>query len=89
MFVAADWLILKGGEPVGPHLALLDQFFIGYQFCRKPNRFRLWVCNGLIAGYIVAALQLARGEKRDEARGIVLPESVDRPTCTGERRSRR
>jgi hypothetical protein len=28
--VATLWLVLKGGQPVGPHLALLGQFFIGY-----------------------------------------------------------
>jgi hypothetical protein len=27
---ATLWLVLKGGHPVGPHLALLGQFFIGY-----------------------------------------------------------
>jgi hypothetical protein len=30
LFVATNWLVLKGGEPVGPHLSLLNQFFIGY-----------------------------------------------------------
>ena len=32
LFVATNWLVLKGGAPVvGPHLALLGQFFIGYR----------------------------------------------------------
>jgi hypothetical protein len=31
IFVATIWLIIKGGEVVGPHLALLGQFFIGYR----------------------------------------------------------
>jgi hypothetical protein len=31
VFIATNWLILKGGEVVGPHLALLGQFFIGYR----------------------------------------------------------
>jgi hypothetical protein len=30
IFVATNWLVLKGGEVIGPHLALLGQFFIGY-----------------------------------------------------------
>lgn len=30
IFVATNWLVLKGGEVVGPHLELLNQFFIGY-----------------------------------------------------------
>lgn len=31
IFAATNWLILKGGPVVGPHLALLGQFFIGYR----------------------------------------------------------
>ena len=38
IFVATNWLILKGAKPnefgqvvVGPHLALLGQYFIGYR----------------------------------------------------------
>ena len=31
IFIATNWLVLKGGEVVGPHLALLGQFFIGYR----------------------------------------------------------
>ena len=31
IFVATNWLVLKGGAIVGPHLALLGQFLIGYQ----------------------------------------------------------
>ena len=30
IFAATNFLILKGGEVVGPHLGLLDQFLIGY-----------------------------------------------------------
>ena len=37
VFLATNWLLLKGGAtssseilPVGPHLQLLNQFFIGY-----------------------------------------------------------
>jgi hypothetical protein len=31
LFVATNWLVFKGGDPVGPHLALLAQFFAGYR----------------------------------------------------------
>jgi hypothetical protein len=31
LFLATNWLVIKGGEPVGPHLALLSQYFIGYR----------------------------------------------------------
>lgn len=30
IFVATNWLIIKGGEDVGRHLSLLSHFFIGY-----------------------------------------------------------
>lgn len=30
VFIATNWLVLKSGEVVGPHLSLLGQFFIGY-----------------------------------------------------------
>jgi ABC-type dipeptide/oligopeptide/nickel transport system permease subunit len=31
IFIATNWLVLKGGEHVGPHLQLLSQYFIGYR----------------------------------------------------------
>lgn len=31
IFVATNWLVIKGGEPLGPHLSLLGQYFIGYR----------------------------------------------------------
>jgi hypothetical protein len=30
IFIATNWLVLKGGEVVGPHMGLIDQFLIGY-----------------------------------------------------------
>lgn len=31
IFVATNWLVIKGGDRVGPHLILLSQYFIGYR----------------------------------------------------------
>ena len=31
IFVATNWLVIKGGESVGQHLSLLGQYFIGYR----------------------------------------------------------
>lgn len=31
IFIATNWLVIKGGNPVGPHLSLLGQYFIGYK----------------------------------------------------------
>lgn len=30
LFVATAWLLLQGGDPVGPHLSLLGNYFPGY-----------------------------------------------------------
>jgi len=31
IFIATNWLVIKGGDPVGPNLRLLSQYFIGYR----------------------------------------------------------
>ena len=31
IFIATNWLVIKGGPVVGPHLELLNQFFLGYR----------------------------------------------------------
>ncbi len=31
LFIATNWLVVKGGKPLGPHLSLLGQYFIGYR----------------------------------------------------------
>lgn len=31
IFIATNWLVIKGGRTVGPHLSLLSQYFIGYR----------------------------------------------------------
>jgi hypothetical protein len=56
LFVATNWLVLKGGEPVGPHLSLLSQFFLGYSvtfagsFVGMAYGFAL----GYFAGWLIA-----------------------------------
>ena len=58
IFVATNWLILKGGEVVGPNLALLGQFFIGYRvtFVGSLIGFAYGFAGGFVAGYLVAGL---------------------------------
>jgi hypothetical protein len=58
LFVATNWLILKGGEHVGPHLALLGQFFIGYTvtFLGSVIGFGYGFGSGFVAGFMIAAL---------------------------------
>ena len=58
IFVATNWLVLKGGEVVGPHLALLNQFFIGYSvtftgsFIGAAYAFVLGYLSGLFIGWV-------------------------------------
>lgn len=58
VFVATNWLVLKGGEVVGPHLALLGQFFIGYRvsFVGSLIGFAYGFGVGYVAGYCAARL---------------------------------
>jgi hypothetical protein len=74
IFLATNWLILKGGEPVGPHLSLLGQFFVGYQVTFVGSLIGLCYgfATGFIAGYLATTLYnwfgVRRGSKREELR---------------------
>jgi hypothetical protein len=56
IFVATNWLLLKGGEVIGPHLALLGQFFLGYRvsFVGSLIGFAYGFVSGFSIGYVVA-----------------------------------
>lgn len=56
LFIATNWLVLKGGEPVGPHLSLLSQFFIGYSvtFAGSFIGLAYGFAFGFVVGWIVA-----------------------------------
>ena len=58
IFIATNWLLLKGGEPIGPHLALLGQFFLGYtvSFLGSLVGLLYGLVTGFIVGYAVAFL---------------------------------
>jgi len=58
LFVATNWLVLKGGKVIGPHLALLGQFFIGYRvtFLGSVIGFAYAFVCGFVIGYSVARL---------------------------------
>lgn len=58
IFVATNWLVLKGGAVVGPHMGLLDQFLLGYSVSFKGSLVGaayLFVI-GYISGLFVAAV---------------------------------
>jgi hypothetical protein len=58
IFVATNFLILKGGEVVGPHLALLSQFFPFYSvtFLGSIVGFGWGLLSGYVAGFILASI---------------------------------
>jgi hypothetical protein len=51
IFVATNWLVLKGGDVVGPHLSLLANFFIGYRVSFTGSV--IGFAYGLVAGYAI------------------------------------
>lgn len=66
IFIATNWLVLKGGPTVGPHLALLGQFFIGYRvtFVGSLIGFAYAFACGFIVGYSIAWIYNAVAERR-------------------------
>jgi hypothetical protein len=58
VFIATNWLLLKGGAVVGPHLALLGQFFIGYKvsFAGSLVGLAYGFVTGFVIGYSVSTL---------------------------------
>lgn len=54
VFAATIFLIIKGGEVVGPNLALLGQFFIGYKVT-VAGAF-IGLVYGFIAGFVLGWL---------------------------------
>jgi len=66
VFLATNWLVLKGGEVVGPHMRLLDQFYWGYSvtfigsFIGAAYAFVTGYVSGLLIGWIYNAVVLLR-----------------------------
>lgn len=58
IFVATNWLVLKGGPVVGPNLALLAQFCPGYRvtFLGSLIGFGYGFVYGAAAGFAVSRL---------------------------------
>ena len=71
LFVATNWLILKGGEHVGPHPALLGQFFIGYTvtFLGSVIGFGYGFVSGFAVGSMIAALHNRFADLRQRRQG--------------------
>lgn len=58
LFVATNWLVIKGGENVGSHLSLLNEYYIGYSvtFVGSIIGFFYAFATGFVAAYIVARI---------------------------------
>jgi hypothetical protein len=70
IFIATNWLVLKGGDVVGPHLGLLGQFFIGYEvsFVGSLIGFMYALVTGFALGYFVARIYNGIVDLRDRQR---------------------
>jgi len=70
IFIATNWLVIKGGKQVGPHLSLLSQYFIGYRvtFCGSfigfAYGFALGTMCGSMTGWIYNKIAKISNEKR-------------------------
>jgi hypothetical protein len=69
IFVATNWLVIKGGDVVGPHLGLLSQFFIGYSVTFVGSLigavygFATGYLSGLLIGWVYNAVVFLRTPK--------------------------
>ena len=58
LLIATNWLVIKGGEPVGPYLSLLSQYFIGYSVSFLGSlvgfayAFAIGAVSGVLIGWI-------------------------------------
>ena len=66
IFISTNWLVIKGGNAVGPHLALLSQYFIGYRvtllgsFIGSAYGFAIGTIFGMLVGVIYNRIVLLR-----------------------------
>ena len=70
IFIATNWLVLKGGPRVGPHLSLLNQFFIGYRvsFLGSLVGFAYGSVVGFAVGYVIAVVYNLAARARERRR---------------------
>lgn len=54
ILVATNWLVIKGGETIGPHLGLLSQFYIGYSVSFVGSL--IGMIYGFVTGYLAGVI---------------------------------
>ena len=61
IFLATNLLVIKGGDKIGPNLALLSQYFIGYDVSFGGSLIGLvyGFVSGLILGFLIAFVRNA------------------------------
>jgi hypothetical protein len=81
IFAATSWLLLKGGDRVGPHLSLLGQFFIGYEvtFIGSLIGFIYGFGTGFIGGYVIATIYNWFARCREHSRSRMRHETAKTP----------
>lgn len=59
LFLATMWLVIKGGDVVGPNLRLLSQYFVGYTVTTKGAfvAFGYSLLTGFLFGWLFAYLR--------------------------------
>jgi hypothetical protein len=67
VFLATNWLLIKGGDVVGPNLSLLGQFFIGYRvtFIGSLIGFAYAFVTGFLIGFFIAVIYNWVADLRD------------------------
>lgn len=71
LFVSTNWLVLKGGDVVGPHLGLLSQFFIGYSVTFTGSligaayAFAIGFLGGLFVGWVYNTVVFLRSPSQN------------------------
>jgi hypothetical protein len=75
MLVATAWLVIRGGDPVGPHLGLLNNFFPGYSvtWLGAPIGFFYGALVGTAAGWLLARVYNQIADRRAGSATIERP----------------
>lgn len=72
---ATIWLLLKGGDPVGPHLSLLGEFFIGYRVTWAGSLVGFGY--GFLTGFLVTAATVLLYNRLTRALGVLPVEGTE------------
>ena len=78
LFIATVWLLIRGGDPVGPHLTLLNNFFPGYSvtWLGAPVGFVYGALVGAAAGWSLAWVYNRLADRRALTNAVVVEEAA-------------